>query len=75
MLLSGTTMKGSFQMGHFWSNRFLAFQGRPIEAKNVLFCWGILTTLRDATCKWKIWTKSSQLLKHYPMIHALMYAK
>jgi hypothetical protein len=46
VLLNGTIMKSSFQMWHFQSNRFLAFQGRPIEAKNVLFCSGILTTLR-----------------------------
>jgi hypothetical protein len=45
MLLSGTTMKISFQMWHFWSNRLLAFQGYLIEAKTMFCLVGVLTTL------------------------------
>jgi len=46
MLLSGTTMKGSFQMWHFWSSTFLAFQGHPIEAKRMFSLVVVLTTLQ-----------------------------
>ncbi len=31
LLLSGATMKGSFQMWHLWPNRFLASQGHKVK--------------------------------------------